>query len=164
VDQIEHLNIPSNYIEAGKQYIETAQKLGLELEFAAWSCVDNSDFRLVMVSDWAARFGSRQLHELLTNAYFAHALPQEIDPFMVEIFTPKSHLGAELLNTPTISFLEDGSDGARVLAKGVELRLSYGAYVWAPEWRYQVRAHKRSSDDLRRFRRFERNVRDLLAA
>lgn len=168
--------LPKGFLEASKTYVDAVKGLGLPVSFA--SCIlDRStetpshvgDVRLLLVSPWADRFGETRLYALLFEAYEKAALPKEIEPFMVEILSEAKAL-TDVVKEGLANFpdnpIADFSVGGVKVHENVELPVVFqaGDYGFVPEWVIVAdwKSHK-GSDQIRKFKRFERNVHGLAA-
>ncbi|MCB5176302.1 hypothetical protein [Microvirga lenta] len=82
--------LPEALKRAGADYQRKLRALGLDPEGFLWA-FDRYDekFHLWIVWSGVDEFGPYKLAQLLFKAYRLSALPQEIDPFTVEVLSPR---------------------------------------------------------------------------
>lgn len=113
------------------------------------------DKKFVLFIIWSGvdRFGPFQFAKLLFRAYHTSALPREINPFLIEIRSPKEVMGEMVLKLDQkkdyeFQIVEVQDDGAQ-----------QPAYEWRSEWVYHAQAKRRSAVEVvRDFDRFKRNI------
>ena len=131
-----------------------------------WATRTQTDqFELLIVTSWVDEVGSKAIYDLLFEAYDASATPKEIDPFIVNVFSPKSYLGDQLLRMI-------GSSKQKAVEVGIQDERGFmyvlgdhGDFIAFAALTYVFHPRKKRTavEDLRRFRRFQRNVQALAA-
>ncbi|WIA55460.1 hypothetical protein N6H05_20895 [Sphingobium sp. WTD-1] len=161
-------------IRAGRDYLHALQRLGLEPQVMCWMYEmldDRFEKRLGIVTSWVDRMGPALLYELLFKAYDAAATPRDIDPFIVQLYSPDSHAGAALYRAAVKNVAPPGLEDSieydviegiyMVHTNGVPV--GNGLYL-ARGGTYVARRRDISAeDDRRRGQRFRRRVEALVA-
>jgi len=154
---------------AGAEYADALQKLGLDPDVMCWIYISAEDrIELAIVSSMVDRVGSLPIYDLLFKAYDASALPQEIDPFEVSLYSPNTRMGVDLLNSVKVT--EDGmlpNDGSYPPAHVTRAWINIGIMepmVVPGLGVYRVKHTIRNADqDRARWQTFQRNVEALAA-
>ena len=157
----ETLNLDRRKWDAGAEYLAALRKLGLEPEVLAWGfCGPDSRVELVLVSSWVDNVGPKVLYDLLFAAYDASATPKEIDPFIVSVYSSRSVLGHQLS-----SMIEHAGQDSRLFNGSGTILVLGGGEVMVPASMVYIarRSHRSKMEELRRFKRFEREVTALAA-
>jgi len=165
---------------AGAQFVEGLRTLGLRHVGAFWlHDIPRGGMRFGLVVPALEFADMTRFHRLLVKAYRRSALPQAIDPLMVEVFDTHAWFAAELRKH--MPELERGPLIPSVRIKGtslggeeVEVPLSpgnersmmvIGDYGVSVEWIYQAWWTTSNERELRHeFRAFERAVGALRSA
>ena len=79
-------HLPPAFMTAGKEYVSTLERLGMDIEIACWAH-DNvtSSFVLLMVTDFFDAKGPLEVSKVLFRAYRSSITPREIDPFSIRL-------------------------------------------------------------------------------
>jgi len=131
--------------------------LGLKPEGLLWlHKIDEEKIVLLLLWSGIDRFGPLELSKLMFQAYNAAALTKEIDPFSIELHSPKDILGRMLLQQAPQTFEE--YKFYRIVENGVP------RYDFRAEWVYHLQRKRRSPVDVGRdWRRFRDRVTALAA-
>lgn len=162
------INIDPAYLAAGREFVTSLERLGLDPELAVWgydTAIGQHVF--VLVTDFFDFKGPYEISKLLFRAYEASALPRTINPFMVRLHSDRHVLANTLrvlLGDSKISAL-DGKTGAlkadNLVLRGGEV----GGIQFQKAWIVKIRSttNRKTIELGRRWRRFERNVGALAA-
>jgi len=160
-------------MKAGEDYLDALNSLGLYPEFLGWA-IDRitEDWLLVMVTSVIEIGGPLELNRLLFRAYNLKATPQEISPFIVRVYGPKTAV-APILKTFDPSRIGQAKihkvDPLTKLQVGdpVDIK-SIGQDITdlhiESEYNYPIRDRKRSYEARsREWKKFRQNVARLAA-
>ena len=119
-------HLTSGEIEAGADYLRALRRLKFEPEVMCWTFVTSQSFEpdihseftdlrkeLAIVTSLVDYAGPKALYDLLFQAYDASLLPQEIDPFLVTLYSPLTSGGRLLTQNVTASSVKDNLMRAR---------------------------------------------------
>jgi hypothetical protein len=82
--------VPTNYLTAGQEYLDSLRALGLVPAYLGWGWdAVTSHWVLVLVTPIIEAGGPLALNKLLFKAYNAGATPKDISPFIVRVFSPE---------------------------------------------------------------------------
>lgn len=166
------ITFEDEFATAGQRYVEALRRLKMDLRFAALAIdIETREPRVVLVSNWADRFGSLRLYELLVEAYRAAAVPAEISPWMVEVFTEKSLFGSIVSQQqgpgPSVPvWMEMETDAGDVIQQDIPIPPQFiigGYLIGAPLIYLAEPRRQKPVEALRQFRRFEHIVHQLAA-
>jgi hypothetical protein len=159
--------LPAGYLEAGAEYLDAVQKLGLRPRFAGWGWEEATElWLLVLATSIYDAGGPLETNKLLFKAYNAGATPKTISPFIVRVFSPEI-LPQNLFDMrPGESEYKVGWPGTEPKTKirGYLTLDLYGTKVSAIHM-YEVRQPKarKYHDNLKEWHAFRRNVEKLAA-
>ena len=160
--------------DAGRDYLTAIRNLKLEPEALFWAYDTSlSQFVLVLVTSLFDFAGPLALTRLLFEAYNAAATPQEIDPFIIRLHSPKHalyraaqvHIGTRFdqadlkgaaLGRATIAGIVVPAVIAAFQAGDLQ---SFGTWVYKSTPKPKIKA----VDSERRWTRFEQAVHDIAA-
>lgn len=153
-------DLSTGLLTAGQTYRLALNKLGLRPEALMWGYDEEAQrFELFIVWSGVDRFGPLQITRRLFKAYNLSALPQEIDPFIVNLISPKSGVYREAI--------------APMLGKAeVQIGIGFGPrpeetkpmVTFRPSWVYIAEKKRRTPVEINRdWRKFTQSV-DQLAA
>lgn len=158
----------SERFPAGFEYSAALEKLGFDPEIVCWIYMSAEDrVELAIITTMVDRIGPLPMYELLFEASGASALPREIDPFEVSLYSPNTRMGVELLSSL-------GVDGEGLIAVGAA-PADDGPRDWivigtlepmiVPRaGLYRVKQTIRNADqDRARWQRFKSNIQALAA-
>lgn len=156
--------LPDRLQVAGSEYLKQLRKLGLKPEGCLWvNRYQDQHFMLWVIWSGVDTYGPYDVAKLLFKAYRASALTREIDPFSVDVISPKGDFGAQVLRTRNFA------DGVRVGSQPVLFRITEGSdesviYHWSEEWLYDLRRSIKAPDQVKLdWDRFTKNVTRLAA-
>ena len=153
-------------LRAGREYHEALCKLGFHPDAVLWATAggqpdDQPRMELLLVTSWADIIGPKAVYDLLFEAYEASATPQEIDPFIVSLFSPETQVsrdiagGMRTLRSPEFA---NNPDSRPMFVLGLF------DYSTIPDWVIHYAPRKSTRfEAARRFGAFERNVHRLVA-
>ena len=165
LDRLEAL-IGKRHVSVGGDYLRALRKLGLEPDVLAWAREqDTGRVILVLVTAFFDHGGPLEVSQALFRAYNIAATPQDIDPFIVRLHSPRQSFGRELIkglrarievvtNMRPLTDIRD-MPGTAFLLGDLEVPL-----VAVLKWPQQVST---TTEVGRKWERFLRNV-DRLAA
>lgn len=85
------------FLSAGKEYVETLERLGMDIEIACWAYdAAIGGFVLLMVTDFFDAKGPMEISKVLFRAYRASVTPTEVDPFMVRLHSTNHKFASEI--------------------------------------------------------------------
>ncbi|WP_297507324.1 hypothetical protein [uncultured Caulobacter sp.] len=154
-------------LKAGREYAAALKKLGFVPDALVWASPGgeakpvNPDHQLelLIVSSWVDNVGPKAIYDLLFEAYEFSATPQEVDPFIVSLFSPETQVAKDLWGAIHTLRTEPLGDDARPM-----FVLGMLDYATIPDWIISYRTSKSNHfADLRRFHAFQNNVAKLAA-
>lgn len=169
IDRAEHFFSETVRFPAGAEFASSLAKLGLDPEILCWVYISSEDrIELAIVTSMVDRVGPLPIYEILFKAYDASALPKEVNPFEVSLYSPNTRMGVDLLNSLNVTnegmIPTDGSmppfhvTQSWITVGILEPMIVHGAGV------YRVKNTIRNADqDHARWRRFKSNVQALAA-
>lgn len=149
--------------KAGQEYATALKDLGMKPQAVCWihSWLDESttEKRLAVVTSMVDRVPPKEVYDLLFRAYDLAATPREIDPFIVELFSPESWWGFYIQRTVGMEIDRPRINTLSLQQKipGFEHSLlvaTTGIYVSDP-------LKHSALNDLRAFERFKQKVTNL---
>jgi len=162
--------LPIGYLEEGRAYLKSMQKLGLRPNAFFWA-YDHvaGEFVLVLITEAFDAVGPLELSRLLFKAHNAHATPQAINPFIVRLHSINHQIVRELENVTLLKI----TPGATVYKDGKEITdvtravINVGGLEIDGDWVYLYEkplAKRHSTTEvLKRFHRFEQTVNRMAA-
>ena len=166
---MDQVYVPDTHIRAGREYLVQLRKLGLKPEGVFWGQWDGSEGpNLLIVTSLFDRYGPLKISELLLRAYSASALPQEIDPFIVELHSPEQSIIRDLMSQirhePSRSLTHLGIDSPKRPANLDATQIRVGHLTIPMRGLYMLDAPTMTrTDQHRTWTRFRRTI-DALAA
>jgi hypothetical protein len=149
--------LPSTLQELGAEYHSQLIKLGLRPEAFLWMHKpDEDEFVLSIVWSGVDRFGPFEVNKRLFEAYRKAVLTRAIDPFIVELRSPKEVFGATIRE-----HMSEGGEHLfyRILETNSLTGEQKTTHQWRSEWAYSMADRKRSHMEVKRdWDRFKRNV------
>jgi hypothetical protein len=153
--------LPEALKSAGADYQKRLKALGLDPEGVLWAFDQQEHkFHLWLVWSGVDAFGPYQLTKLLFKAYRLSALPQEIDPFTVEVLSPRARMAHALRKLLAVAD-EKGPQEMKVTADpdGTDEVIRFKS-----AWIYKFDKKDLSAPKVRRdWKRFQSNVSALAA-
>lgn len=156
------VNESRKYSEAGRDFLRSLQELGLDPEALVWAFEPDENYRfvLVLITAFFDFAGPLEISRMLFKAYNASALPNQIDPLMVRLHSPRQKFAQNLLKLQ--QNLQTKEHNKPMLAPG-HLFVD-DSIAWTVDgvlkWPSKI---SRTIEQGRKWERFSRNV-HLLAA
>jgi hypothetical protein len=153
---------------AGAEYLRALTSLGLDPDVMCWIYISSEDrMELAIVTTMVDRIGPLPIYELLFKAYDASALPHEIDPFEVSLYSPNTRMGIDLMSIKVTNegmIYNDGSfPPTHITAAWINIGIMEPMIVPGVGV-YRVKHTVRNADQDRvRWNRFKNNVEALAA-
>ncbi len=145
--------ISEKLLLAGREFYEQIKKLGLRPEACLWMVDEKDNAVLSLVWSGIDKYGPYQISKLLFEAYRKTIVPREIDPFMIDLRSPKDILGAQLLNNHT------AAKWYRLNQKNSETGEEIILFKWSTEWVYHIQKKKRTPVEVSRdWARFNESI------
>lgn len=144
--------LPEALQAAGLEYYGQLKSLGLRPEACLWM-YRFTDEKFVLGVIWSGvdRFGPFQLSKLLFEAYRKTLLPRSIDPFLIELRSPREVYGAQILVSSGANWYRIGNKGADG-KDNVQLQ-------WSKDWIYYKQKKQRSVVEISRdWGRFNQSI------
>ena len=155
-----------NRREAGGEYLKSLERLGLRPEALFWAFDKNIDlFVLVLVTDAYDYAGPLSLSKTLLEAYRKAATPNEIDPFIVRLHSPKHSIIREIgrffpvdMSGATVRSVDGTAKINDVTVATLDLEISN---QWV--YRFEKKNGSKTVDTARHWKRFTGNIERIAA-
>jgi len=154
--------LPVGYYEEGGRYLASVEALGLRPAAFFWAFDRVTEtFVLVLITEEFDAVGPLALSKILFKAYIAEATPRAIDPFIIRLHSPHHQIVQAMDKIMPLKYTSagPGAPAARAITTVAGLEID-GDWVYRFD---KPLSTAKTTDVLRRWRRFERNI-DKVAA